>query len=112
MKENWDIIVLFIACLIISAVLSELQRADASTGSILYKNRCASCHNVNPTKTGSIGPDLAGSSLELITLKTQERKYPVGYKPKRKTRVMPKIPLSKTQIKSLHDYINGFSRKK
>jgi Na+/H+ antiporter NhaD/arsenite permease-like protein len=26
MKDNWDIIVLFVACMIISLVLSEIQR--------------------------------------------------------------------------------------
>ena len=93
-------------------MIFSMKTSEASEGSALYKTRCASCHNVNPTKPGSIGPDLAGSSLELITLKTQKRQYPVGYKPKRKTRVMPQIKLSERQLKSLHDYISSFSRKK
>lgn len=66
----------------------------------------------NPTKPGSIGPDIAGSSLELITLKTQKRQYPTGYKPKRKTRIMPQIKLSDNQLKALHQYINSFVKKK
>jgi len=104
-----DIVVLFFITLV---MIFSMKTSEASEGSALYKTRCASCHNVNPTKPGSIGPDLAGSSLELITLKTQKRQYPVGYKPKRKTRVMPQIKLSERQLKSLHDYISSFSRKK
>jgi mono/diheme cytochrome c family protein len=89
-----------------------MKTSEASEGSALYKTRCASCHNVNPTKPGSIGPDLAGSSLELITLKTQKRQYPKGYKPKRKTRIMPQIKLSEKQLESLFKYVNSFLGKK
>lgn len=109
MSNNLNNIILFIGCLLLCLIVSTLTYAQS--GQALYKSRCAVCHNVNPTKPGSIGPDLAGSSLELITLKTQKRQYPVGYKPKRKSRIMPKIKLSETQIKSLHTYINSFLKK-
>lgn len=77
----------------------------------LYLNKCAKCHNVNPTKYGSIGPDIAGSSKELLTLKTQKKQYPVNYKPKRKSRIMPLIKLSETELDSLYKYINSFTKK-
>lgn len=108
-KISSNIIILFFGCLLGCFLL--VNFAYAQSGQALYKSRCAICHNVNPTKPGNIGPDLAGSSLELITLKTQERKYPKDYKPKRKTRIMPKIKLSEAQIKSLHAYINSFLKK-
>lgn len=106
LKHNLEAIILFICCIMISFLMASLS--EASEGKTLYITRCASCHNVNPTKPGSIGPDIAGSSLELITLKTQKREYPKDYKPKRKTRIMPKIPLSDVQLKSLYEYLQSF----
>jgi len=104
-----DMAILFFGCLLVLYLLA--NHANANTGRALYTSRCTSCHNTNPTKPGSIGPDLADSSLELITLKTQRREYPKGYKPKRKTRVMPRIPLSEKQLRELFTYINSFVKK-
>lgn len=83
----------------------------ASEGKRIYMTSCAKCHNTNPSKPGVIGPDIANSSLELITLKTQKREYPKGYKPKRKTKIMPIIKLSSSQITALHEYISSFNKK-
>jgi mono/diheme cytochrome c family protein len=107
-KNNIDALIFFSLTLLVGLFLSSIS--EASTGKALYQARCTSCHNVNPTKPGNIGPDLAGSSLELITLKTQKREYPKGYKPKRKTRVMPRIVLTEKQLKDLHAYINSFTK--
>lgn len=85
--------------------------SDANEGKRIYLSVCSKCHNINPTKPGVIGPDIVGSSLELITLKTQKREYPKGYKPKRKTKVMPIIKLNDKQLKSLHEYISSFVKK-
>jgi mono/diheme cytochrome c family protein len=104
-KNNWDIIVLFVACLAIQVLIA----FDAeSSGKSLYISKCVACHNLNPSKAGAIGPDIANASLELVTLKTQKRKYPVGYKPKRKTNVMPIIKLTQKQISSIHNYLSEF----
>jgi mono/diheme cytochrome c family protein len=96
--------------LILGLLVSTLSKANTE-GKAIYTSRCTSCHNTNPTKPGAIGPDIAGSSLELITLKTQKRQYPTGYKPKRKTRVMPRIPLSELQLRNLFLYISSFKKK-
>lgn len=85
--------------------------AYSQDGKSLYTSKCIKCHNQNPTKPGVIGPDIAGSSLELITLKTQKKQYPSRYTPKRKTKIMPIIKLSDVEIKKLHDYINSFIKK-
>ena len=108
LKGNWDIIVLFVACLAIQALIA--LDAESSVKS-LYISKCASCHNLNPAKAGAVGPDIANASLELVTLKTQKRQYPVGYKPKRKTNAMPKIVLTQKQIRDIHHYISGFTKK-
>lgn len=107
-KNNIDALVFFAATMLVALLLSSIS--EASSGKALYQSRCTSCHNTNPTKPGNIGPDLAGSSLELITLKTQKREYPKGYKPKRKTRVMPRVVLTEKQLKDLHAYINSFAK--
>jgi mono/diheme cytochrome c family protein len=36
-------------------------------GKAVYLSNCIACHNPDPNKPGSIGPDVASSSLELIT---------------------------------------------
>jgi mono/diheme cytochrome c family protein len=109
-KNNIDALVFFVATLLVGLLLSSVS--EANSGKALYQSRCTSCHNTNPTKPGNIGPDIASSSLELITLKTQKREYPKGYKPKRKTRVMPRIVLTEKQLKELHAYISSFAKGK
>lgn len=107
-KHNLEALFMFLAFVGIAMLLSSLGYAQ--TGKSLYMNRCCSCHNVNPTKIGAIGPDLAGSSLELITLKTQKKEYPKNYIPKRKTKVMPIIKLTDAQIKNIYEYISSFKK--
>jgi mono/diheme cytochrome c family protein len=71
-----------------------------------YKTSCMACHTANPA-VGGFGPPNAGSSLELLTLKVLEGKYPVGYKPKRLTKSMPKFPHLKPEIENLYEYLNS-----
>lgn len=80
----------------------------SNKGETLYKAKCVSCHNANPAQPGSIGPDIAGSNYELIKQKTQNRTYPDGYTPKRKTNIMPKIPLGDGDILALEEYLRKF----
>lgn len=82
--------------------------AVSNKGETLYKAKCLSCHNANPTQAGALGPEIAGSSYELIKQKTQNRTYPQGYVPKRKTNIMPKIPLSNEGILGLEEYLGKF----
>lgn len=110
MKSNLDALIFFTVTMLVGLLLS--YTSEANVGKSIYQTRCTSCHNPNPTKPGNIGPDIAGSSLELITLKTQKREYPKGYKPKRKTRVMPRIILTEKQLKELYSYINSFVKRK
>lgn len=74
-------------------------------GSVIYKTKCIACHNVDPSKDGKLGPAIANSSFELLKARTQFRSYPAGYKPKRKTKLMPKIKLSDEQIKALEAFL-------
>ena len=93
---------------VILAIIFLISTSYGKDSKTLFISKCAMCHNVNPTKPGSIGPAISGSSLELITLKTQKRQYPKGYVPKRKTKVMPIVKLTEKEIKSIHSYLNSF----
>jgi mono/diheme cytochrome c family protein len=96
MKVLCGIILLFTGCSV---------NADPSKGKTLYVKNCISCHG-NPLR-GAMGPDLWGSSEELIRLRVRELKYPDGYKPKRKTKLMRPFPkLTDQDIKYLHEYLN------
>lgn len=109
MRQSLDVFVFLLASALLMLLFSMLD-SEASEGKIIYTSKCVKCHNVNPAKQGSIGPDIANSSLELITLKTQQRKYPNNYTPKRKTKIMPMIKLTEKEIQFLHKYINSFNK--
>lgn len=70
----------------------------------VYQQKCMSCHG--QTGTGQVGPNIQGSSLELLKLKVRDGKYPQGYKPKRPTRAMPKLKVSDAELKQIFDFLN------
>jgi mono/diheme cytochrome c family protein len=76
-------------------------------GKAVYFSNCTACHAANPKLQGSQGPDVYGSSLELLTARILEAKYPEGYKPKRESSLMPALPHLKGDINALHAYLNA-----
>lgn len=82
----------------------------AQKGKTVYLSSCIACHNVNPRVAGALGPDIAGSSLELIRSKVLENKYPAGYTPKRNTKQMVPMPQHQNDIDALFEYLNSFSK--
>jgi len=77
-------------------------------GKAKYRVYCGGCHNrKDPRKKGPIGPDVWGSSLALIEARVLRKSYPKGYKPKRKTKIMPRLPHVKKYIPSIHSYLNS-----
>jgi len=81
--------------------------ALAEKGKTLFQTNCTACHNPDPTKDGSLGPAIAGSSLELVQARLSEAGYPAGYKPKRDTHVMPKLPFLLKDAPALVAYLNS-----
>lgn len=82
---------------------SDLEKA----GRVVYVTRCTACHNEDPKLSGSIGPEVYGSSLELIRTRVWEASYPPGYKPKRSTKLMvPMKDLKDSDIEALHAYLS------
>jgi mono/diheme cytochrome c family protein len=81
--------------------------ATYADGKTTFTTVCIRCHNANPTKQGAIGPAIACSSLPLVTSKVTTGTYPTGYKPKRSTKIMPKMPNLANKVDSLHLYLNS-----
>lgn len=78
----------------------------------IYKNQCMQCHNANPNKAGSIGPDLVSTPKEAFMLKVVEGRYPEDYTPKRKTKAMPVFKKYKNDVEALYNYIQTFKETK
>ena len=76
-------------------------------GKRIYMSTCAQCHNTNPHKPGSIGPDLYSTPEKVFYTKVPEGKYPEGYKPKRSTKVMPKFKHLTNRIDMIYNYIRS-----
>ena len=83
---------------------------DSAKGKAVYYANCTSCHNYNSKKSGSIGPDVYGSSMELLKNKVLYGKYPKNYQPKRIIGVMPLYPHLNNQISNLHAFLNSTSK--
>lgn len=76
-------------------------------GRAVYLSNCIACHNPDPTLNGAIGPNVHGSSIELLEARILHAKYPDGYKPKRETAQMPAFPELKNEIPAIHAFLNS-----
>ena len=81
---------------------------DIEKGRMVYFANCVSCHNNNPKKPGSIGPEVYGVSIDVLTQKIVSGKYPENYRPKRTSKIMPSMPHLNKEISNLHAFINSF----
>lgn len=109
--------ILLVTCLTVAACTKKaatpedpaVASADKlkSRGQQIYMANCTSCHNPNPKLPGSVGPDIAGSSLELIKARLTSATYPAGYKPKRQTTAMPPFPAIAQESEALAAYLNS-----
>lgn len=77
-------------------------------GKAIYTQQCVKCHNANPNNVGSLGPDLVSTPKDALQSKVLHGTYPEGYKPKRRSKLMPKFPQYVNDIESLHQYIQSF----
>lgn len=83
---------------------------DANRGRSFYLSNCAACHNSSdPSKDGPVGPAIKGSSQALIEERVLKASYPPGYKPKRKTAMMPAQPYLKSAIPDLAAFLGSES---
>lgn len=81
----------------------------AERGKLAYAANCTACHNPDPTKDGTIGPAIAGSSLELVRARVTKAEYPPGYTPKRDSHLMPAQPFLSADVPDLAAYLGSFA---
>ena len=82
-------------------------KTNIEKGKMVYFANCVSCHNNNPKKPGSIGPEVHGVSIDVLTQKIVSGKYPENYRPKRTSKIMPSMPHLNKEISNLHAFINS-----
>lgn len=78
---------------------------DPARGRRLYIATCIVCHNTDPSKPGSQGPAVKGSSVELLEAKVLHKRYPPGYEPQRTTKAMPTYPQLRKRIPDIAAYL-------
>jgi mono/diheme cytochrome c family protein len=78
----------------------------AQRGRAVYLNVCVACHNADPRQDGTIGPNLVGTSRELLEWRVTKAQYPPGYLAKRATHVMPAFPQLAGEVDDLYAFIS------
>ena len=89
----------------LAACSTEKLSPEAERGRQVYLSSCIACHNADPASPGPVGPEIKGSSRELLEAKHLRSTYPSGYKPKRPTSVMPPQPQVAKDIPALSAYL-------
>jgi len=75
-------------------------------GYAVYRDHCAACHSIDPSRHGSNGPPIAGASLDLLEARVVRGTYPPGYEPKARTKMMQTFPFLKDEIPALHAFVD------
>ena len=91
--------------LALGACNGEKLSPEAERGRQIYLSSCTACHSADPAQAGAVGPEIKGSSPELLEAKLLKGTYPPGYKPKRPTAVMPPQPQLARDIPALAAYL-------
>jgi len=84
-----------------------VQQALIDRGKMVYLTNCTACHNSDPKNAGALGPEVYGSSEELLHSRIMTGNYPANYKPKRASGVMRSLPHLQNDIKALHAFLNA-----
>jgi mono/diheme cytochrome c family protein len=91
-------------------------KPDLDKGRRLYFSNCISCHNKDPNIKGSLGPEQVDTPYDVFTHKVVTGRYPeklpLGYLPKRKTKVMRKFPNLEKDIIHIYSWIQSQKKKK
>lgn len=78
-------------------------------GRTVFATNCTACHSSDPSKDGSLGPALSGSTLELLERRVVFGDYPKGYQPKRATKIMPAMAHLKNEVPALYQYLRSLT---
>ena len=79
-------------------------------GKSVYGSVCIACHNADPNIAGALGPDIAGSTLELLKTKVLHNEYPAGYTPKRDTLNMVPLPYLEADLPAVAAYLESVKK--
>lgn len=86
-------LVISLLLFVFAAACRRTEESEAAArGRAVYMTHCTSCHNMNPSLPGSLGPAIQGASSELLEARVLRAEYPTGYRPKMMTRLMPARP--------------------
>jgi mono/diheme cytochrome c family protein len=77
----------------------------AERGRLVYTAQCTACHAFDPSQPGPVGPEIKGSTRELLEAKVLRGSYPPGHRPKRSTAVMPPQPQLGGDLDALAAYL-------
>ena len=99
------LVVAVIAGLALAGCAQETLSPEAQRGRTVYNSQCTACHNFDPSQPGPVGPEIKGSSRELLEAKVLRGTYPPGYKAKRPTAVMPPQPQAAGDIDALAAFL-------
>ncbi len=90
-------------------VVNAPGKIDYDKGKKFYYSHCISCHHKDPNLKGVIGPEITDVPFEVFSTKVLTGKYPeilpLGYKAKRKTKLMRPLPNVKNDLKLLYSWI-------
>ena len=81
------------------------KRAHQDLSLFTHSENCMACHNADPSKSGTVGPAVKGSSRALIEARVLRTQYPPGYTPKRETKLMIPMPQLSDRIDDLSEYL-------
>lgn len=83
------------------------QQDLVARGKVIYESNCIACHHMDPKLNGSLGPEVADASLDLLQARILRAQYPAGYKPKRNTATMVALPHLEKEIPAIHAYLES-----
>lgn len=104
-----SILVVFLALsqCVKAATIIPTDQVTIQEGKRVYLITCAKCHNTNPHKPGSIGPDLYSTPENVFHTKVPNGTYPSGYTPKRRTKIMPRFKNLTNKVDAVYKYIRS-----
>ena len=82
-----------------------IAKGTPEKGKQVWLGQCVACHNPDPSKDGTLGPAVKGSSPSLLEARVVRGEYPPGYMPKRPTKVMPPRPDLAPSVSDLAAYL-------
>lgn len=89
----------------VNTIINEVKSGDAEKGKTVYNTFCIACHNPDPALAGPIGPEIKGSSRELLEARVMRGQYPDDYTPKRETKIMPPMTNLVNDIDHLTEFL-------